>query len=465
MGSRNFRRIVKRLNRYIFSYGSRKFSANSQNPYDPKSSDDRRQFIRYCHEGYKKAHALILESTLKLEDEEKRFKSGKALAPTLHKNLHQRQVLKDFANSLAWIIAHNDESLARSWASGAAVDGYLIDKNLKSELKVVEYANSNPDGFAMLTDLTSCVQIGDVLVTTDGKPPLLLEIKEGDLNKEIVDLLEAPDPTGAEAEFRDKYKEELKALQQFERVKRQHDRMKLSETYARRKDRRFDLALDAEVAIQDDKEPGEHYLESIGNLCEQAREKGYAAITIDDCLGVVAIRRPISSARIWDASHALYHLEDHEQEKCNPRGDGFSIDEFKIYNTFEYEFINQHFGIIGYLPTTSSLIYLGEQIAKEIITGEIAVGIRLDVNKFMKMAKSGGVELKKVRASGSDKVSNARFKHDNKVLQTPTGAILGRGIFDKIIYEFETPKYALYKIGRLDKTAIELITQHQANPA
>lgn len=462
MGTKQFRKVVKRLNRYIFSYGSRRFNSGSELPYNSKSSEHRKRFIRYCNDGYKKAHALILENMLALEKEHRVLGQISAPQTALDKNLHQRLVLRDFANSLAWIIAGHDESLARSWCSDAVAEGYLVDKNLPSEMRVVDYVNANPDSFAILADLTSCVNLGDVLATGPNFR-LLLELKEGELNQEIVDALGTSDDSAkGEAEFKEKYKGEPGKLRQYERVKRQHGRLELSETYIKHKNKRFDLALGIEVSIQEDDAQGEFYLSDINLVCDRAREKGFAATIIDGCLSIIAVKRPISSTRIWDASHELYHLEDHELEKCNERGDGFSLEEFKLYSKFEYDFINQHFGIAGYLPTTSGIIYLGERTAKDIATGEIAVGVMLDVARFMELAKTDGVELQEVRARGSDKVSNARYIHNGKVLQTPSGAILGRGIFDKIIYEFETPRHALYKIEKLDKRAAELITKHQA---
>ena len=70
----------------------------------------------------------------------------------------------------------------------------LSESNHKALIPLIEQLNSDPLTFALWSDATCCVDIGDVISRSfSGKPSGLLEVKSGAVNEAILDLIHSKD--------------------------------------------------------------------------------------------------------------------------------------------------------------------------------------------------------------------------------------------------------------------------------
>jgi hypothetical protein len=73
----------------------------------------------------------------------------------------------------------------------------IKNTNIESDIRFISYFNKNRQNFALLTDITSFIQIGDVLCSDIDKDSdrrqYLVELKEGDANYKVLRVLEGHD--------------------------------------------------------------------------------------------------------------------------------------------------------------------------------------------------------------------------------------------------------------------------------
>lgn len=90
-------------------------------------------------------------------------------------------------------------------------------------VRTLDALNTNPLSFALWNDATSCVDVGDVTYIEDGRMPvpIFIELKEGRVNHEILDLLnlEGVEFNTAFKNFSERYSD--RGIKQFHRVLRQ----------------------------------------------------------------------------------------------------------------------------------------------------------------------------------------------------------------------------------------------------
>ena len=66
----------------------------------------------------------------------------------------------------------------------------ITDSNLNSELSFLEsYKQSNPSGFALISDLSMIVQVGDIITKDISDGTGIIELKEGRVNERVFEIL------------------------------------------------------------------------------------------------------------------------------------------------------------------------------------------------------------------------------------------------------------------------------------
>lgn len=143
-------------------------------------------FLEKCHYGFSVAQNEIVKSLPEIEakipqlrksyrEEVRRYKrdrnppvprysnAGKAYSEQLFKSM----LLREIANSIAWQILGNDGTKVRALIQGAS-PGPSQNAQLQSTLATVNKLNSeDKSSFALITDITSCIQVGDLLDMKD----------------------------------------------------------------------------------------------------------------------------------------------------------------------------------------------------------------------------------------------------------------------------------------------------------
>ena len=208
---------------------------NNLPPLSPHSSkEDMQTYMEKVWEGWKWAQAFISEDLAyihlrrkKLQGlhKEARKNPGKSLAfpfGVATKNLdHHEAILRMIANSMVWTMFGMERWKVRwLWTAQPNVPVASISPET---LAFVDQINDSPHSVALMTDITSLVGVGDVLVVDweHGVRPVIVELKGGVTNERILSLVERYQ---ADIESVPHYEfEEIgpKARKHFERIARQ----------------------------------------------------------------------------------------------------------------------------------------------------------------------------------------------------------------------------------------------------
>lgn len=165
----------------------------------------------------------------------------------------------------------------------------LTDSNLQSVIKAARhYRERNPDSMPLISDLTTFVQIGDILAAAPYGGLSILEVKEGQKNHEILGLATFYRQSGCE-HFKQfvSETETVQTVKQFERVLRQMDRMDFATTVIS-KGKGIDPDSNQEIDIPEPYFPMEDWDTELNKTLDGALDRGWALAVIDDCLFVGA---------------------------------------------------------------------------------------------------------------------------------------------------------------------------------
>ena len=160
-----------------------------------------REFIKYVHEGFQKGQLLIIDEllaintsrdecvqALRVAKKEKKKDEITKLGKRLSSLINQEAIIRRLADAVAWqMFNHHTHIARRLYVEGGPCS--IKSSNLKDGKDfIINFNTKNSLQFALLTDLTSFIHIGDVLlVDKSGKGPRLgiMELKDGVVNKEI----------------------------------------------------------------------------------------------------------------------------------------------------------------------------------------------------------------------------------------------------------------------------------------
>ena len=204
MNNQSTREVFKDRLREITDFALR-HAQNNLPPLVPHSSEeDIQAYIKKVWEGWKWAQACITEDLVyihksrtalqRLGKEARRNgeKSRSNRLATAIKNLdHQEAILRMVANSMVWTMFRMERWKIRLlWTAGPRVP--ITSISLQTSV-FVDDINGSPDAVALMTDITSLVGVGDVLLVDwdHGMKPVIIELKSGATNSRIVSLVEA----------------------------------------------------------------------------------------------------------------------------------------------------------------------------------------------------------------------------------------------------------------------------------
>ena len=231
------REVFKDRLREITDFALR-HAQNDLPPLGPHSSEeDIQAYIKKVWEGWKWAQACITEDLVYIhisrtalqrlgkEARKNRDKSRANPLATAVKNLnHQEAILRMVANSMVWTMFRMERWKVRwLWTAGPRVPITSIGPGTSA---FVDDINASPDSVALMTDITSLVGVGDVLVVDwgHGGRPVIVELKSGATNSRIVSLVEAHQADIEKVPPHELEEIGPQARKHFERVARQTER-------------------------------------------------------------------------------------------------------------------------------------------------------------------------------------------------------------------------------------------------
>jgi hypothetical protein len=159
--------------------------------------------VRRRNQRFAKAQAVLLEElssidrtkrSLESERREARRNRDKSLVAELSSQLKianiKDAILRKLSDCMAWQLIDGRSDIAKQLDVSEPSRPDLNSSNVESVKEAAEQLNSsNPLSFSLISDLTSFVQIGD-LVYRDLHLLKLIEVKEGDKNIQAIQILE-----------------------------------------------------------------------------------------------------------------------------------------------------------------------------------------------------------------------------------------------------------------------------------
>ena len=314
-------------------------ASNNLPPLGPHSSEEEKQvYLRKIWEGWKWAQVYITSDLLFIhmfraelqrlsKDARKNRDKGTAnrLAAIVKGLDHKEAILRMIANSIVWTMFGMERWRVRwLWTDTPPVSITSIGPQTSA---FVDEINDSPDSVALMTDITSLVSVGDVLVASwDYIRPIIYELKSGATNSRIVSLVDAYQADIEKVPFHELEELGPHARKHFERVARQTEREQNFESIANN-----DTGKDPETGV-DMRNVGEEvmvldtYDTVLGEIMSAATETGSVIECIDDCLWIgvyyaaslnnkpwqnfrqdIMDRGASGSSRIWNVQAASLH--------------------------------------------------------------------------------------------------------------------------------------------------------------
>lgn len=166
------------------------------------SEVDKLEFKIQVNKGFRIGQSLILEEILKLYHDKKQLKleymQARKVKDEIQKRLitnaskvveHRIKILRHLVDFIAWQMLGHQYFKARRFHSGDTSRPDLLETNLKSVIEAVDYFHrKDPINFALITDLTTFIDVGDLLVSSE-KSLMIVECKSGSVQWQVNALI------------------------------------------------------------------------------------------------------------------------------------------------------------------------------------------------------------------------------------------------------------------------------------
>lgn len=400
-----------------------------------------RESFRTIHAGFKKAQHLIIDGLLKIQPqikwskdqlkEARRQKSDKKdfwLAEI--KILEYKEVvLKHLADTIFWHLIEGKLYVSRRFYQYVPGSKSLDETNYKSVLLAANKINENPDNFVLLTDITNYVQIGDLFGVVDGNR-VLIEVKEGDRNYEILKDIEAANQSDSHVlKLFDKYKEHPKDLEQIKRILKQenvaNDEINIINT-----DRGHDPVTNRNIKIFTPKEDTQYYYDELHDLEMQLMTRNFWAYTvIDDCLHIGLYKNK------WKMlGRPLLEIIAKDQK-------------------IEHKIIVDARSVMKTMDSPLLFLPFSKQLVLDILLGKVLMFLMLDIDKFMELYKYYGTTCswtsRKEATKLIEETKNLNlYIEGNRAIKMKNvhgvETVMAMGTLTKILFNHIKPTYMAY---------------------
>lgn len=268
----------------------------------------RTDFLSATHATWKGIHGRALDEILKIEAVLASSKA-KRLPPGFSWFLRYNVALwRRINDSLVWsLLGQRDHYIRRLCHRKPRPS--LSHANPSTIRRFLDELNSDPLTFALWSDATSCIDVGDVISQSfSGGLSGIFEVKEGKVNERILDLMTSSGDLEAKVQQIASFAGECgeKGIKQLERVVRQAERahqvLNILET-----DEGFDPYRGEHIKVLETEVALESYDDVLAEVIERSDE-GPVLQCIDDCLWVYVDRDPAKNSkdRVRAFSEALF---------------------------------------------------------------------------------------------------------------------------------------------------------------
>lgn len=429
-----FEKITKDIFHLIAEYGIINKPLDFRNP-DNITEKDKTEFLIQVHKGFRLGQNLIIQEILPLinelellkqkEKQAKRDKDKDLLKKTSSEiNLadYKIKILRHFADFIAWQVFKKDYYKARRFFSGDRNRPDLLNTNLESVIALVEQYHKDDDkNFALISDLTSFIDIGDILLVQDEKI-IIVECKQGQVQKKVNDFLDLASKKDFDVTKIDYSDKNDKFFDQVERTLKQIEKG-IKVTNFLKNEEGTDSFSDTKIKVLESTNPQEYYYEYLINLIEDSRKNNSTYGEIEGIIYVGIYRenkRPVSS-------HLFKGIVDHIYEK---------------------NIIVDYVSLIG-MPLKEPMFFkpFGVDNIFDIMFGRIKIYLGINLDKLIELFNMKGIPAKWLSRKETHKILDQQKRHkpfvfENRALEITVNGqkmTLGDSFLIYLLFDNITP--------------------------
>ncbi len=383
---------------------------------------DPRIFRNKCHEGFKKAQNLIIPSLLQLEKEIrikdnllKEYQKGKHKRDLRNDEFNektedelfelriQKQALKRVADVIVWYLLRFEKTYIKAFMVPGMHSGYLEDRDIRSVVEAAGNYNINDDAFALVSDITTVIGVGDLLVVDEKGRLAVSEVGGGPKNDKVQEILDkvfnTEDPKPNLPFWASEYKKADDHFRGHLLRKTKQLARSISVIDYLNNDEGYDFTLKTRKRVTTLETQEKRFLEEMNFvLNDPQRWKKYPFLFPLDCIIVgISNRSNYPSFRTceWDFKHHLYHLIVKPWKECQ-YSEEFKMEEVSDFENFEF---TKYFSIPthGFLQSlfipvlVPMYIIFKPNYVVDIITRKISINVYFDVDRFEAICKERGL--------------------------------------------------------------------------
>ena len=252
-----------------------------------ENSEIRRKFLESSHMGMWEAQKIIVELV----------QSKEGLTPS------HEVLFRGIADSIAWQLIGQQLCYARRLFKGRSQPD-LKHSNFGSVVFAAEkFINEQPGGMALISDLTTFIQVGDLLTMNPTGGLAVVEVKEGEKNRTIGEFMDFYLQHGCDRSlFYFAQQEGRDSVKQLERMLRQVGRMShVAEVMS--KGDSVDPDTKQKIRIPEDYIFIASWDDELNHVLAESETKGWSISVIDECLFLGCY----SDAPMKMAGHVLFN--------------------------------------------------------------------------------------------------------------------------------------------------------------
>lgn len=388
-----------------------------------------KEFMSAVHTGWKKAQSIIFfEVSFRLDEisllekqskdlhRQKKSEEKMACIKKMEIKKYEIKVLRRFIDSMVWVLLDNEHSTIRRLP--LPDNDNLSKEAISDSMIAAEGFNINPACIAIISDLTTFVHAGDLVIFEIGKGLTLAEVKSGKKNIELSRAAKLSVET-KEHNFDIKYTKDFnkKDLDHYNRAKKQWERLLgISETI--KNGTGYDYYHKTQVDIDDENYIPDFFNKSIvDRWLELKSGENWSIDVIDDCVYIGAYK---------EAGVGFVGFNSWMD------GTDFKGRVFNLSDSMQYYFNQPLFNL-----------NLPDELIEDVICNGLIIVLSLDYKKFMEFGNKkypGLLHLAPPPKKGKD--SGDYFMIGNEALFSKKDGMqifIGTGMESRIIFDLQTP--------------------------
>lgn len=439
---------LKEISDIAFTTGVRSLNEDQQKRF-PKglTKKEIESFIQKCHDGFKEAQKKLIEEIRYYQQLNREYKNQLKEARTLRDKESEKDLMykieatkfrlstfSHIADAIAWQMIGGQIHVARRLHVKNEEPKQLDSSNIEHAIEVADEINKNPNDFALISDITGYIQLGDLLVKH--KEIIgILELKEGKVNDQIAEFLQK-----LEKESKELNQDELskhfdkKTAKQITRVHKQKQRA-IQATEIINTDKGIDPSSGKPIVLSTPKVHTENYHVELEKLHRDLSSKAWSYGVVDSCVLIGMYR-----------------------DEALPMGP-FLIEQILKSQTEDFLVTDWH-SIVDNVSEPIFLKPFSPDFIIDVLIGKIKVIVGLDMNELINQFNKRGLPTKWLSRKEAGKIKSENNNGstifiNNKcvsfTLPKQGEIIMGGGIISKIIYDNIRPTNIADSLLSVDK--------------